>query len=187
MDREEALKFIQEKVKNQNIIKHLLATEAVMRGLSRKFEPEKERTWALAGLLHDGDYSDDIPVEKQGIAITDWIKKEKQITLPAVVAHAMAAHNHETGIKPESKMDWALFACDSLTGLIVAAALVLPGKKINDLTLESVLKRFEEPKFAQGTRREDISEGAKHLEISLELFVKIALQAMKDISDSLEL
>lgn len=187
MDREEALKFVQEKVKNQNILKHMLATEAVMRGLSRKFESNKEKTWALAGLLHDGDYSDDVPVEKQGILITEWIRKEKQITLPATVTHAMAAHNHATGVKPESKMDWALFACDSLTGLIVASTLVLPCRKINDLSIESVLKRFKEPNFAKGCRREDIQDGVKHLEISLELFVKIALQAMKDIADKLEL
>lgn len=187
MDREEALKFVESKISNQNILKHMLATEAVMRALSRRFESNKERTWALAGLLHDGDYNDDVPVEKQGILITEWIKKEKQITLPASVAHAMASHNPATGVKPESKMDWSLFACDSLTGLIVASTLVLPSKKINDLTIESVLKRFKEPKFAKGTRREDILEGVNHLEISLELFVKISLQAMKDISESLGL
>ncbi|MDO8639274.1 MAG: phosphohydrolase [Candidatus Daviesbacteria bacterium] len=187
MDREEALKFVESKVTNQNILKHMLATEAVMRGLSRKFESNKEKTWALAGLLHDGDYKIDVPVEKQGILITQWVRQEKQITLPASVTHAMASHNPKTGVKPESKMDWALFACDSLTGLIIASTLVLPCRKINDLTIESVLKRFKEPKFAKGTRREDILEGTKHLEISLELFVKISLQAMKDISESLGL
>lgn len=188
MDREEALKFIQKKVKNQNIIKHMLATEAVMRALARRFEPTKEKSWALAGLLHDGDYSEEVPLEKQGIQISEWIKEEKGITLPKSVQHAMAAHNFiNTHVVPQTKMDWALFACDSLTGLIVASALVLPSKRLADLKVQTVINRFNEPGFAKGTRRDDILQCETKLGLSLEEFVKMSLQAMKDIADKLGL
>lgn len=188
MNRDEALKFVEGKIANKNIIKHMLATEAVMRALSRRLEPERERFWALAGLLHDGDYLPEVPVEKQGIQISEWIKEEKNITITTGVKHAMAAHNFiNTHVVPISKMDWALYACDSLTGLIVASALVLPSKKLADLKVETVLKRFKEKSFARGTRRENILECETKLGLSLPEFVKIALRAMQDKAEELGL
>lgn len=182
MTREDALKFIEEKVPNRNIVKHMLATEAVMRALSEKFEPDKVDDWGLAGLLHDGDYSEDVPHEKQGIEISKWLE-DAGFEISDNVKHAMAAHNvSNTGVQPLSKMDWSLFCCDSLTGLIVASTLVLPNKKLADLSVESVLKRFKEPKFAGGTRREDISMCENHLGTTLEEFVKISLKAMQGIT-----
>lgn len=187
MIREEALKIIEEKVANRNIIKHMLATEAMMRALAQKLAPESVKEWGLVGLLHDGDYNEEVPVERQGIKISEWVKK-RGFHLPEEVKYAMAAHNwHNNGVEPKSKMDWALFAGDSLTGLIVAATLVLPNKKLADLTVESVLKRFKEPGFARGTRREDIRTCEEHLGISLEEFVRIALKSMQDIAPELGL
>lgn len=186
MDRDKALEIIKEHVSNQNIIKHMLATEVVMRGLARRFEPNKEKFWALAGLLHDGDYCEGVPPKKQGIQINEWIEG-CGITLPRDVKHSIAAHNALTGVKPESKMAWALFACDSLTGLIVAAALVSPNKKLADLRVPSVINRFNEKGFAKGTRREDILACERKLGLSLDDFVKISLQAMKDIAPELGL
>lgn len=186
INREAALEILQEKVSNKNIIKHMLATEAMMRALAGKLEPGMEEEWAMAGLLHDGDYSEEVPVEKQGIQISEWLK-EKNLEIPDCVAHAMAAHNFSnTGVKPESKMDWALFAGDSLTGLIVATALVLPEKKLADVTVEKVLKRFKELKFAAGTRREDVKT-CENLGLSLEEFVKITLGAMQGIASEMGL
>lgn len=186
MDRDKALQVIRDHVSNENIIKHMLATEVVMRGLSRRLEPEKERFWAIAGLLHDGDYSEEVPPEKQGIQISEWVESTG-IYLTKEIKHSMAAHNPVTGVKPESKMAWALFACDSLTGLIVASALVSPNKKLADLKVQSVINRFNEPSFAKGTRREDILTCERELGLSLDDFVKISLQAMKDIADKLDL
>lgn len=187
MKREEWIEFLKTKVENKNIIKHMLATEVVMRALSRRLDPECERFWALAGLLHDGDYCKEVPEELQGIQISKWIEEEKQIKLPREVRSAMAAHNAATRVKPETKMEWGLFCADSLTGLIVASALVLPSKKLGDLNVDFVLKRFNEKSFAKGTRREDIKMCEKNLGISLPEFVKMSLQAMKDIAESLEL
>ncbi len=194
MTRDQALEIIKEKVSNQNIIKHMLATEAMMGALAkelnikhREFDKNEfnEEDWKLAGLLHDGDYCEEVPVNMQGVQISKWVK-ERGFNLPEKVSHAMAAHNSETGVKPETKMDWAIFAGDCLTGLIVATALVLPSKKLADVTVEQVLKKFKDPSFARGTRREDIKT-CEHLGLTLEEFVKITLEAMKNISDELGL
>lgn len=187
ISRDEALSFLNEEVKNKNIIKHLLATEAVMRVLARRFEPEKEEEWALAGLLHDGDYRDDIPLNEQGIRIS-YILEEKGYRLSEAVKHCMAAHNREnTGVEPKTTMDWSLFICDSLTGLIVAAALVQPEKKLDVLTVDSIRRKFKDKAFARGTRREDISLCEEKLSIPLEEFIQIGLDSMKSIAYELGL
>lgn len=194
--REQALNYLNEKIENKNIIKHMRATEAMMRALARQqttknIEQSKEiineDEWVMAGLLHDGDYNPNVPVEKQGVRVTE-ILREKGYDIPENVAHAMAAHNREnTGVEPKSLMDWSLFCGDSLTGLIVAGTLVLPSRKLADLTIESVLKRFKEKSFAKGTRREDIALCEEKLGIPLPEFVEIVLKAMQGVSEELGL
>ena len=185
ISRDEALKFLNEKIDNKNIIKHMLATEAMMRALARHFG-EDENEWGMAGLLHDGDYCPEVPPEKQGVQVAQWLR-EKGEEIPESVAHAMAAHNAATGVLPESKMDWAIFCGDSLTGLIVAATLVLPSRKLADLAVDNILNRFKEKGFARGTRREDIALCEEKLGISLKEFIEICLKAMQGISDNLGL
>ena len=192
--RAESLEFLNEKIENKNIIKHMIACEAMMKALYQKVKEEEpsyaeasEGEWGMAGLLHDGDYSPQVPVEKQGIQVTEWLR-EKGYEVPENVAQAMAAHNwHNNGVQPKSKMDWALFCGDSLTGLIVAATLVLPSRKLADLTQENVLNRFREKSFAKGTRREDIAFCEEKLGIPLSEFVKITLSAMRQIAPQLGL
>lgn len=185
--RDEALKILEELVPNVNIRRHLLGTEAIMRALAQKFEPEKEEEWALSGLLHDGDYNESTPKERQGIEISN-ILEGRGINLPDNVKHAMAAHNvSNTGVEPKSKMDWSLFCCDSLTGLIVATALVRPEKKLESVTLESVMKKYKNPSFAAGTRREEIKMCEEKLGIPLLDFIQISLSAMQQIAPALGL
>ena len=194
--REQALSLISENVSNKNIVKHMLATEALMGGvydeLKKRGRSDQEmggtkEEWMMAGLLHDGDYCESVPMEKQGVQIAQWVK-EKGFNLSENVAQAMAAHNwHNTGVEPKSLMDWTLFIGDSLTGLIVAATLVLPSKKLADLTVESVLKRFKEPKFAAGTRRQDLLLCEEKLGLNLTEFVTITLKAMQKVSQELGL
>ncbi len=145
-----------------------------------------EEKWGLAGLLHDADYREDVPAEKQGVAVTEMLA-ERGYEIPEDMAHAMAAHNSETGVAPESLMDWAIFCCDSLTGLIVATALVRPDKKLASVELKSVMKKYKVPSFASGTRREDIALCEEKLGIPLEEFVGICLTAMQGIADPLGL
>jgi len=100
----------------------------------------------------------------------------------------MAAHNwHATGVEPKNLMDWTIFLGDSLTGLIVASTLVLPNKKLADVTIERILKKFKEKSFAKGTRREDILMCDEKLGFSLEEFVRITLNSMQGISSELGL
>lgn len=194
--REQALSLIKEHVSNGNIVKHMLATEALMAGVydelkSRGRTDEQlggtREEWMMAGLLHDGDYCEGVPMEKQGVQIAQWTR-EKGYDLPENVAHAMAAHNwHATKTEPNNLMDWSLFLGDSLTGLIVASTLVLPSKKLADLTAESVLKRFKEKSFAKGTRREDILMSEEKLGLSLTEFVTMTLKAMQKIAQEIGL
>jgi len=205
--KEQALALINEHVTNKNIVKHMLALEALMGGiydeLKKRGHTDQEmggskEEWMMAGLLHDGDYCEQVPMEKQGVQITEWARLpspaaqaaggQAKERLPENVAHAMAAHNwHNTKTEPKTLMDWTIFMGDSLTGLIVAATLVLPSRKLSDVTPETVLRRFKEPKFAAGTRREDIQMCQEKIGLGLEEFVEISLGAMQKISNELGL
>lgn len=194
--REQALRFLNETIENKNIIKHMLAAEAMMRALALECkgrsakgeggEKIDEDEWGMVGLLHDGDYIPSVPPEKQGIAVVDMLKA-KGYEIPDNVVHAMASHNHMTGFHPVSKMDWAIYCGDSLTGLIVASVLVLPSRKIADVTPENILNRYKEKGFAKGTRREDIIMCEEKLDLSLNEFVKLTLKSMQEISNELGL
>ena len=186
INRNQALELIREHVDNENIVKHMLALEAVMGALARKLKAENEDEWAMAGLLHDGDYCEGVPEEKQGVQITAWAK-EKGFEIPDNVAQTMAAHNSATGVEPQTKMDWAIFCADSLTGLIVATALVRPDKKLASVKVKSVMKKFKDKSFAKGTRREDIQQCETQLGISIREFVTVSLQAMQGIAKNLGL
>jgi predicted hydrolase (HD superfamily) len=110
--------------------------------------------------------------------------------LPDSVYQTILAHNYDKlGEKysPKNKMDWSLFICDSLTGLIVAVALVRPSKKLADVKLKSIKKKFKQPSFAAGTRREDIKLCEEKLGIPLDEFIHLSLEAMKRIADQLGL
>lgn len=186
ISRDEALVFMHQQIANENIRKHMYATEAVMRILAKRFDPEKEEEWALAGLLHDADYTSEVSAEEQGIIVSQLLE-EKGYEIPESVKHCMASHNYESQFKPESKMDWSLFCSDTLTGLIVATALVRPDKNLASMKVKSVMKKFKDNAFARGTRREHIAMCEEKLGIPLRDFVELSLQAMQAISDELGL
>ncbi len=194
MNRSKLLSILDEQVENKNIIKHMLATEVCMGALWDFLNPknpekikETRDEWTMAGLMHDGDYRDDVPEERQGVEITK-ILLESGVEVSEPVAHAMAAHNAAlTKVEPESLMDWSIFCVDSLTGLIVAATLVLPDRKLSEVTVQRVLNRFKEKAFARGTRRDEIGMCDDKLGIPLDQFVEISLKAMQSISNDLGL
>jgi len=184
MTREEALAILKENLSNQNLIKHCFAVEAIMKALARRFNEDEEK-WGLAGLLHDIDYEkvkDDLSQHSLvGAKILEDLGLDKDI------CQAVKVHNEAHGIAPETLMEKALFAADPLTGLIVAAALVLPSKKIKDLTADNVLNRFKEKAFARGANREIIGKCEELLGLGLEEFTKIGLGAMQAIDSDLGL
>lgn len=183
MDREKVLKEIRARVSNQNLIKHMLATEAVMRSLARRLGEDEEK-WGLTGLVHDIDVEqtqDDFSRHgKVGAELA------RELGLPEDACHAILAHNEIHGVPRQSLIDKALFCADPVTGLIVAAALVLPDKKLSGLTLSSLLKRFKEKRFAAGANREQIAL-CRELGLDLEEFLSLSLEAMKGIAPELGL
>jgi hypothetical protein len=184
MNREEAIKLVQEKIQNQNLVKHCLATEACMQGLAEKFGEPSDK-WGLTGLLHDIDYEETKnDSDRHSIIGAEMLEK---LGIEKEVVEAVKTHNEAHGTAPETKMAKAIFCVDPLTGLIVASVLVLPSKKIVDLTAENVLNRFKEKSFARGANREIISKCQDLLGLSLEEFTKIGLEAMKKISNELGL
>lgn len=183
MTREELLDSVNENVENKNLVKHMLATEAIMRALARRLG-EDEEEWGLTGLLHD------IDVELTGEDMSTHSKLgadlARELGASDSMAHAILCHNEAHGVPQETKLDKALFCADPLTGLITAAALVRPNKKLAGLEAKSVLKRFKEKSFAAGAGREQISQ-CSELGFGLDEFVELGLEAMKGIADDLGL
>lgn len=183
MDREEALDSIRANVENENLIKHMLATEAIMRALAGHFG-EDEEEWGLAGLLHDIDVeltdNDMNSHSKLGADLA------RELGASEPVAHAILAHNQRHGASLDTKLDKALFCTDPLTGLIVAAALVRPDKKLAGVEASSIEKRFKEKSFAAGASREQMARCAD-IGLGLDEFIDLGLGAMKGIAADLGL
>jgi putative nucleotidyltransferase with HDIG domain len=181
-NRDEILDSIHGNVQDKNMIKHMLATEAIMRALARKLG-ENEEEWGITGLIHDIDMElvegDMSSHSKLGADIA------QEMGASEAMAHAILCHNEAHGIPRETKLDKALFCADPLSGLITAAALVRPDK-LGGLTTKSVMKRFREKSFAAGINREQV---AKCQEIGLELeeFISLGIEAMKGIASELQL
>lgn len=180
-----------------NIFNHSLALEACMAGIydylqsQNKLsanEPSKEE-WCLAGLIHDFDFGGEF--KEQHPHKTKEALAKYGLELPPVLEQIVKAHAPEfTGVQPISKAQWAIFCADSLTGLITAVAFVYPSRKIADVQLSSVLKRFlKDPKFAAGTRREEVAFCAKPegLDMPVEKFIEICLLAMQGIAKEIGL
>jgi len=183
MTREEALNSVRENVENQNTVKHMLATEAIMRALSKRFG-EDEEEWGLAGLLHDIDVElTEGDMSSHGKLGADLVK---EMGASEAVCRAILAHNETLGVPRESMLDKALFCADPLTGLITAAALVRPDKKLGSVEPKSVRKRFKEKSFAAGASRENISS-CSELGLELDEFMELGLKAMQGIAGDLGL
>ncbi|TET44098.1 HDIG domain-containing protein [candidate division TA06 bacterium] len=181
MNKEEAMALVRENVKNENLIKHMIAVEACMRALARHFD-EDEDLWGLTGLLHDIDYDStkDSP-DRHGL-VGAFMLEEKGVD--ERIVYAVKAHPGHRECR--SKMDKALYASDPITGLIVAAALMHPTKRIGNIDADFVLRRFKEKRFAAGANREQI-KSCEDLNLSLEEFTGVCLQAMQGIAVDLGL
>ena len=184
MDREQALQLVRERVKNENLVGHMVAAEAIMGALARRLGGEEEK-WRLAGLLHDLDVEETADrMEVHGTLTVRWLR-EAGFTNENVL-QAILAHNSANGSSITCVMDQALFACDCLTGLVTAAALIRPEKQLALVELKSLRKRFKEPSFAKGARREDIMT-CSELGLELDEFLAIGLEAMKEVAGELGL
>ena len=152
-----------------------------MRALARRFHQDEE-LWGLAGLLHDLDYDETAKdMARHGYKTVEMLQDSD---LPQEVLHAILAHPGH--VERESLMDKALYCADPVTGLIVAAALIHPAKKLEPLDVKFLMNRFKEKHFARGANRDQI-QACQELGLSLEEFLGLALEAMKGISRELGL
>jgi uncharacterized protein len=178
-----------------NIFKHSLALEACLLGLYDYFkknnlladnEPAREE-WGIAGLVHDIDYAGDTKPDHPRKTLE--VLKKYNLEISPVIDRIVKDHDARLGL-PANKAGWSIRCADSLTGLIMAVAFVYPSRKLADVKVSSVTKRFlKEPKFAAGTRRNEVilCQDPDKLNLPLEKFVEICLSSMQSISSTLGL
>ena len=187
ISREDAFNLVTTWTENRNLIKHMLAVEAAMLGLASKLQvpTNKLQTWGIAGLLHDADY-DKYPTEHPKRIIAELQKRdESEEIINAIKAHAFGYNDFKT--EPKSNLEWSLYCCDELTGLIVAVTLIRPEKKLSAVTVDNVLSKWHKKDFAKGVERKNIELCEEKLGIKLPDFIQIVLTSMQGIAEQLGL
>jgi len=184
MDLAQARELMEEKLPEDNLRKHSLASMAVLAALARRLG-EDEATWALAGLLHDLDYQQTHQdMARHGLETAAMLAP---LGVPEEVLQAIKAHNAESlGLVRQSQLDIALTCGETITGLVVATTLVYPDKKLASVKPKSVTKRMKEKAFAASVNRDHIRL-CEELDIPLAEFAALAVEAMRGISDELGL
>lgn len=181
MNREEALAIVREYVKNENLVRHMLAVEAAMRFYAAKYGEDPE-LWGAAGLLHDFDWEIHPTLEEHPLAGEPILR---QHGVPVPLIRAVLSHADHTGVPRQSRMEKALYACDEITGLITAVALVRPSRSLSDLEVSSVKKKWKDRAFAAGAKREEIAESAEEFGVELWEHVGNVILAMRPIAGEL--
>lgn len=182
--RDEALQLMKEYLKADNLQKHSLATEIIMRKIAQK-RGENEELWGIAGLLHDLDFEATKDDMLNHTLKTEEILKEKGVSKEII--EAIKGHNAENlGYEREEPIDHAITCAECITGMIVATTLVYPDKKLASVKPKSILKRMKQKEFARNVNRDYIKECEK-IGIPLEEFAELSLNAMREISDELGL
>ena len=181
--REEAFNLLKKYNKSENLIKHALAVEGVMRYFARKREEDEEK-WGIIGLIHDLDY-EQFPEEH--CRKTEEILKENnwpQEYIRAVVSHGWGICSD---VEPKTELEKVLYAIDELTGLVVTTALVRPSKSLMDLKAKSVKKKWKDKRFAAGVDRSIIEKGAKMLGVDLTELITDTIMGMREVADKIGL
>lgn len=188
MNRESALKLMQDWTTNPSLRNHMLSVEAAMVAYARQFG-EHEEDWTVAGLLHDFDYerypNDAHAADAEHPA--EGVRHLRTLGVSEEICQAILGHAHYTGVARETRMAKALFAVDELCGLITAAALVRPSKSVLDLEASSVKKRMKDKAFARGVNREDVIQGAQELGVDLDQHIAFVIDAMRARADEIGL
>jgi putative nucleotidyltransferase with HDIG domain len=175
---------MEQRLADANLRKHCLASAAVLAALAERLGEDPE-TWAVAGMLHDLDYAETAErPDRHGLAAAEMLAGED---LPPEVLQAIKAHNAEAlGIQRQSRLDLALTCGETITGLVVATALVYPDKRLASVKPKSVTKRMKEKSFAASVNRDHIRL-CEELGIPLAEFAALAVEAMRGVSDDLGL
>ncbi len=183
MNRPEALSIVQEYVKNQNLINHMLAVEAAMRFYARKLG-EDEELWGLTGLLHDFDWEIHPTLAEHPQAGAPILRERG---VPEEIIRAILSHADHTGVPRETPMQKALYANDEITGLVTAVALVRPSRSLYDLTSASVKKKWKDKAFAAGANRDEITKATQEFGMDLWEHTDNVILAMRSIAPELGL
>ncbi|RLF11552.1 MAG: phosphohydrolase [Thermoprotei archaeon] len=183
LSREDALSLVKARVRDERYVKHMLAVEAIMRKLAERLGGDPE-PWGLAGLLHDLDFE-----ETKEDPARHGLKAAQELEgkVPSEVVEAIKAHNFEnTGVEPRSPMAKALVAADAVSGLLVACALVMPHRKLEEVKVSTVERKFKSKDFARGVDRSRVAM-CEQLGLSLSEFFELSLEALKEVAGELGL
>jgi putative nucleotidyltransferase with HDIG domain len=181
MNRTSAIAIVEEYVSNENLIRHMLAVESAMRFYAEKLDQDPEQ-WGITGLLHDFDWEIHPTMEEHPQAGVP-ILQEKGV--PEEIIQAILSHADHTGVPRTTLMEKGLYACDEITGLITAVALVRPSRSLDDLKVKSVKKKWKDQRFAAGANREEIAQGAEDFGVELWEHVGNVILAMRTIGPDL--
>jgi len=183
--RNDAYELMTSHVKNENLRKHMLSVEVAMRFYARMYGEDEER-WAMTGLLHDCDYEEYPDLREHTRILAGWLQEGGY---DERIIYAILAHNDlNVATHPRNNLlSRSLYACDEVTGMITATALVRPNKSILGLEVSSVRKKMKTKGFAAGVNREDLVKGAVELGVDLDEHIAFVIQAMSSIADALRL
>lgn len=181
--REEAFSLLKKYNKNEGLIKHARAVEAVMRYCARK-RGQDEEMWGVIGLIHDLDYEQ---FPEQHCRKTEEILVSEN--WPADYIRAVLSHSWGicTDVEPQNDLEKVLFAVDELTGLVAATALVRPSRSVMDMKTKSVKKKWKDKSFAAGVNREVIEKGAEMLGIEVSELINDVIMGMREVADEIGL
>ena len=183
ISRKEAFSLLKKYLRDEKLLKHSLAVEAILRGMARKLSRDED-LWGVTGLLHDLDYEYTMREPEKHANITAQILGG---LLPDDCVNAIKAHNYtHTDYIPTTTLDKALIAADAVSGLVIATALVMPSKRLSEVKFETLMNKFNDSSFAKGCNRSRI-ELCLDTGIDVDLFLAISLKALQDIADQLGL
>jgi putative nucleotidyltransferase with HDIG domain len=183
MTRDETLALVREFVKSESLVKHMLCVEACMRFYAEKFGEDAE-TWAMLGLVHDFDWEIHPTLEEHPQAGAPILRERG---VPEELIQDILSHADHTGVPRQSRMEKALMACDEITGLVTAVALVRPSRSLSDLEAASVKKKWKDKAFAAGAGRGEIERATADFGIELWEHVGNVIVAMRGVSVELGL
>lgn len=184
MIRQQALDLLSQHITNPNLIRHNVAVGFIMKALAVKFDQNQD-DWELAGMLHDLDWEKTKDDFKQHTVVTREILQKTDLK-PEII-NAIYVHNWVHEIKPETLLEKALYCVEELSGIITAAALIQPDKKLASVTVDSVLRKFKTKSFAAGVNRDIILLCKEYINLELPELVEIALNAMKEHAEEIGL
>lgn len=181
--RDQALSLLHEWVENVNLRKHCYAVEAAMRAYASKFG-EDEARWGLTGLIHDFDWERHPDMERHPVKGVEVLRS---LGWPEDICRAVLGHATYTGVPRDTPMARTLFACDELSGFLIACTLVTPTKRIDEVKVSSVKKKMKRLDFARNVNRDDIVNGTAELGVDLDEHIAFVLEALSGARESLGL